>query len=212
MTKLLYIKASPRAESKSVAIADAYVAALCARIPSVNVSTIDVWRETLPKFDGDKVAAKMNVMTGQQHDGRQKTAWDEVTAIAKRFADADIFVFAIPMWNGGIPYPLKHYIDVVHQPGILFGLEPSSGYFGLLKNKRAVIAYTSGAFGPSMPSPAFGIDNQSPYMRAWLNQAGVTEIDEIRFQPTLLNPDPEGGFKAALVAAETVAARTVIAS
>lgn len=210
MTKLLYIKASPRgAESKSVAIADAYLAALRARTPSLSVDVIDVWSETLPKFDGDKVTAKMSVITGQQHDGRQKTAWDEISAIAQRFADADIYLFAIPMWNGGIPYPLKHYIDVVHQPGLLFGLDPSTGYFGLLKNKRAVIAYTSGAYGPSMPSPAFGIDNHSTYMRAWLNQAGVTDIEEIRFQPTLLNPDPEGSFKAALAFAQEAASRAV---
>jgi len=212
MTKLLYIKASPRgAESKSIAVADAYLRALHALKPSLVVDTIDLWRENLPKFDGDKVAAKMSVMTGQHHDGRQKTAWDEVTAVAERFATADIYLFAIPMWNGGIPYPLKHYIDVVHQPGILFGLEPSSGYFGLLKNKKAVLAYTSGAFGPAMPSPAYGIDNQSTYMRAWLNQAGVADIEEIRFQPTLLNPDPDASFKSALATAQEAATRAAAA-
>lgn len=207
MTKLLYIKASPRgAESKSIAVADAYLAALKAKTPDLIVDEIDVWNTALPKFDGDKVAAKMNIITGQSHNGAQKTAWDEITEIAKRFASADVYLFAIPMWNGGIPYPLKHYIDVIHQPGLLFGLEPSTGYFGLLKNKKAVLAYTSGAFGPAMPSPAYGVDSQSTYMRAWLNQAGVTDVIEIRFQPTLLTQDPEGGFNAAVSAAQEAAA------
>ena len=111
------------------------------------------------------------------------------------------------MWNGGIPYRLKQYIDVIHQPGLFWGLDPPAGYFGLLKNKKAVLALTSGAFGPSMPSPAFGVDHHSSYLRDWLNQAGVTEIEEIRFQPTLLNPDPEGGFKAAITTARSLAAR-----
>jgi hypothetical protein len=50
---------------------------------------------------------------------------------------------------------------VIHQPGLLWRLDPQTGYFGLLKNKRAVLALTSGAYGPSMPSPAFGIDHHS---------------------------------------------------
>ena len=70
-----------------------------------------------------------------------------------------------------------------------------------------MLALTSGAYGPSMPSPAFGVDHHSTYLRDWLNQAGVTDIQEIRFQPTLLNPDPEGSFEAAVAAARVLAAR-----
>lgn len=208
MSKLLYIKASPRgAAAKSSAVADAYLAALRERLPDLAVDTLDLAAEKIPDFDGDKVAAKMAVIAGQSHDGRQKTAWDEITAVANRFIAADRYLIAVPMWNGGIPYRLKQYIDVIHQPGLLWGLDPKTGYFGLLKGKKAVLALTSGAYGPSMPSPAFGIDHHSTYLRAWLTQAGVTDIEEIRFQPTLLNPDPEGSFKAAVAAARSLAAR-----
>jgi FMN-dependent NADH-azoreductase len=115
------------------------------------------------------------------------------------------------MWNGGIPYKLKQYIDIIHQPGLLFGLDPARGYFGLLKNKKAVLALTSGAYGPSMPYPAFGIDHHSTYLRDWLNQAGVTDIEEIRFQPTLLTPDPAASFEAAKVAARNLALKPELA-
>ncbi|QAU45666.1 FMN-dependent NADH-azoreductase [Bradyrhizobium guangzhouense] len=208
MSKLLYIKASPRGSaSKSSAVADVYVATLRDRLPDLVVDTLDLAQERLPEFDGDKVAAKMAVIAGQAHEGRQKTAWDEITAVANRFISADRYLIAAPMWNGGIPYRLKQYIDVIHQPGLLWGLDPQTGYFGLLKNKKAVLALTSGAFGPSMPSPAFGVDHHSTYLRDWLNQAGVTDIEEIRFQPTLLNPDPEGSFDAAAAVAQFFAAR-----
>lgn len=208
MTKLLYIKASPRgAASKSGAVADAYLAALRERLPDLEVDTLDLAQETIPEFDGDKVAAKMAVITGQSREGRQQTAWDEITAVANRFIASDRYLLAVPMWNGGIPYRLKQYIDVIHQPGLLWGLDPKTGYFGLLKNKKAVLALTSGAFGPSMPSPAFGVDHHSTYLRDWLNQAGVTDIEELRFQPTLLTPDPERSFQAAVTAARSLAAR-----
>lgn len=208
MSSLLYIKASPRgADLKSTAVANAYVAALRERLPELSVDTLDLAKEKVPDFDGDKIAAKMAVMTGRTNEGPQKTAWEEITAVANRFISADRYLFAVPMWNGGIPYRFKQYIDVIYQPGLLWGLDPKSGYFGLLKNKRAVLALTSGAYGPSMPSPAFGLDHQSTYIRAWLNQAGVTDIEEIRFQPTILNPDAEGSFRTAIAAARSLASR-----
>lgn len=208
MSKLLYIKASPRgADSRSSAVADTYLAALRERLSNLSVDTLDLVQEKIPDFDGDKVDAKMAVITGQANEGRQKSAWDEITAVANRFIAADRYLIAVPMWNGGIPYRLKQYIDVIHQPGLLWGLDPQTGYFGLLKNKKAVLALTSGAYGPSMPSPAFGVDHHSTYLRDWLNQAGVTDIEEIRFQPTLLTSNPEASFKAAMAAAQSLAAR-----
>jgi FMN-dependent NADH-azoreductase len=156
MTKLLYIKASPRPESRSVAVADAYLAALKAKMPGFSVDVMALWDETLPEFDGDRANAKLAVITGQQHSAIQKTKWDGVIAIVERFKAADIYLFAVPMWNGGIPYRLKQYIDIVHQPGHLWGLDPATGYFGLLQNKKAVLAYTSGAYGPTAPSQPSG--------------------------------------------------------
>ena len=60
-------------------------------------------------------------------------------------------------------------------------------------------------YADSRPSPAFGIDYQSTYLRAWLNQAGVIAIDEVRFQPTLLTPDPTGALEQAKRAAMDLA-------
>lgn len=205
MTKLLYINASPRAESRSAAVAQVYIDAAIAATPGLETDTIKLWDEPLPAFDGDRANAKLAIITGQGQSDGQKTAWDEITSIAQRFIAADTYVFAVPMWNGGIPYRLKQYIDIIHQPGLLFGLDPATGYFGLLTGKRAVLVYTSGAFSPAAPSPAFGIDHQSAYMRAWLNQAGVSDIAEIRYQPTLLDPESEAAFERAKRAAAALA-------
>jgi FMN-dependent NADH-azoreductase len=201
MTKLLYIKASPRAGSRSVAVADAYLSALTQTHPEIAVDAISLWQERLPEFGGDKAEAKMAIITQRSQTEPERTAWDEITAIATRFASADRYLFAVPMWNGGIPYRLKQYIDIIHQPGLLWGLDPATGYFGLLKDTKATLVLTSGAYSEAAPSPAFGIDHQSTYLRAWLNQAGIVDIEEIRYQPTLLTADPEGAFAAAKRAA-----------
>jgi FMN-dependent NADH-azoreductase len=206
MIKVLYIKASPRGpESKSAAVADAWLEAFTAKNPDAEIDLLDLAAEKLPEFDGNKTSAKMAIITGQDHDGAQKTAWDEITAIAGRFASADIYLIAVPMWNGGIPYKLKQFIDIIHQPGLTFGLDPEKGYSGLLTGKKAVLVLTSGAYGPAMPSPAFGTDHHSTYLKAWLNQAGVEDIVEVRFQPTLLTADPDGDFASAQAAARAAA-------
>lgn len=206
MTKLLYIKASPRqAASRSIAVADSYLAALRAKTPGLIVDEIELWEAGLPEFDGNRANAKLTVFGGGVNEGSQASLWDEITAIAQRFTAADRYLFAIPMWNGGIPYKLKQYIDIIHQPGLTFGFDPASGYFGLLKNKRATIVYTSGAFSHAFPSPAFGVDHQSTYMEAWLAQAGVSDVETIRYQPTILTADSDGDFAKAKTAAAEAA-------
>ena len=112
-----------------------------------------------------KVAAKVNVILGQEQNAVQKTARDQIVQIASRFIAADRYLFAVPMWNGTIPYRLKHYIDIIHQPSLLRGLKPETGYFGLLENKHATLVLTAGAYAYSRPSPAFGSTTNPPTSR-----------------------------------------------
>lgn len=201
MTTLLYIKASRRPEAKSTAIANAYLSALTAKNTSLHIDTLDLSEEELLDYDGDAVAAKMNVFGGQQNTGALKTKWDAIVAAAQRFIDADRYLFSVPMWNSGIPYKLKQYIDIIHQPGLLFGFDPARGYFGLLKNKKAVLALTSGVYGPGV-APSFGVDHHSAYLHFWLNQAGVSDIQDLRFQPSMLADNPEASFNQVIEAAQ----------
>lgn len=208
MTKLLFIQASPRkADSKSVQIATAYLSALRAQTPGLDVDILELWDTDLPQFDGDKAAAKMNAIVGNEQTGVQKTAWDQITEIAQRFISADRYLFAVPMWNAGIPYRLKQYIDLIHQPGLLWTLDPDTGYHGLLRAKHATVVYTSGVYAPGVQEPAYGVDHHAAYLTAWLNQANVSEIDELRFQPSMLTPDPAGDLEKAIRRAVELAER-----
>ncbi len=53
------------------------------------------------------------------------------------------------MWNAGVPYILKQFIDVVSQPGMVFGFDAVAGYTGLLRGKKAAVIYTSAVYGPA---------------------------------------------------------------
>ena len=205
MTKLLHIIASPRGPaSRSNEIARAYIASLKAADPALQVDTLDLWREPLPEFGGDSAGAKMTFFGEGALEGAKKTAWDEVLRIAERFKAADRYVLAAPMWNGGVPYRLKLYIDILTQPGVLFGFRPEDGYFGLLSGKQATAIYTSGVYAPGV-AEAYGVDFHSSYIEWWLRFIGVQRIQTIRFQPSLLTEDPAAGLRAAVAEAEALA-------
>ena len=58
------------------------------------------------------------------------------------------------MWNAGIPYILKQFIDVVSQPGMVFGFDPEPGYTGLLTGRKAAVVYTSAVYGAGGRRPS----------------------------------------------------------
>ncbi|WP_372603397.1 FMN-dependent NADH-azoreductase [Actibacterium sp.] len=198
MTRILYIAASPRGPmSQSGKMAEAYLAARQAAQPDVTIDRLELWRADLPEFDGDKAAAKMTFFGVGDMDAPRQSAWDQVVAVANRFIKADEYVLAVPMWNGGIPYKLKHYIDIITQPGLLFGFAPDAGYSGLLRGKSARVFYTSGVYAPGAPAK-YGTDHHSTYLDWWLGFIGVTEVETVRFQPSLLTADPVGDQQKAL--------------
>jgi FMN-dependent NADH-azoreductase len=197
MTRLLHISSSPRAAaSESVAIADAFLDSYCDKHPDAEIDTFDLWDGSLPTFGPDAVAAKMSVFAGQAPTGAQVAAWQAAQDTFDRFAAADQYLFGVPMWNAGVPYILKQFIDVVSQPGLLFGFDPEHGYTGLLTGRRAAVVYTGAVWGPDR-GPAFGSDFQQPYFDDWLRWAGVTDITTIRFQPDLVAADADAGRQAA---------------
>ena len=121
------------------------------------------------------------------------------------FAQADEFLFTVPMWNASVPWVLKHLIDTITQPGLVFGFDPAAGYSPLLTGKRAVVVYTSGVYSPGAPIQ-FGTDFHAEFFNDWLRFIGVTDVSEIRFQPTVVTGDVSAAREAALARARRLGA------
>ncbi|MEM8866270.1 MAG: NAD(P)H-dependent oxidoreductase, partial [Planctomycetota bacterium] len=102
------------------------------------------------------------------------------------FKSADKYLISVPMWNFGIPYKLKHYIDVIAQPGQTFSFDPESGYSGLVTGKPVAVVY---ARGGEYGGEGSGMDHQKPYVEQMLGFLGFTDIHPIVFEPTLGAPD-----------------------
>jgi FMN-dependent NADH-azoreductase len=205
MSKLLHISASPRGTaSESLAIAATFVDTFSDVRPDVAVEHWDLWDGTLPPFGAAAAGAKMSIFAGQEPSGEQAAAWAAVHRTFERFAAADYYLFSVPMWNHGVPYILKQFIDVVSQPGLVFGFDGNTGYTGLVTGKKAVVVYTSAVYGDDR-GPQFGVDFQAPYFNDWLRWAGVTDVAQITFRPNLAVDDPEPGRQAAHAAARDAA-------
>jgi len=188
MAKLLHIEASPRGNrSSSIAVARHFIESYLAAHPGDTVETLDLWHTELPEFNGATIDAKYAVLHGQKHTPEQLQAWQAVVKIADHFKSADKYLFSLPMWNFGIPYKLKHFIDVLLQPGLAFSFTPGEGYKGLITGKPAVAIYArGGAYGPGTGAEAY--DQQSVYLKQVLGFIGFTDIKEIFVEPTATSP------------------------
>jgi FMN-dependent NADH-azoreductase len=197
MAKLLYIESSPRKQrSKSIAVAQAFIEKYRAEHPSDKVVTLDLWEKKLPRFDGDTIDAKYQVPHAQLL-ASQKTAWQAVVDVCDEFKSADKYLFSIPMWNFGIPYKLKHYIDVLVQPGQTFSFDPKTGYKGLVTGKPVAVVYSRG--GDYTSADTKGMDLQKSYMDLILGFMGFTDLKSIIVEPTLAAPDEVAKTEASAI-------------
>lgn len=188
MAKLLYIEASPRkTRSKSIRAAKAFLDAYRESHPDDAIETIDLWSTPLPEFDGETIDAKYQVLHGQDHSRDQAAAWQAVVDVCDQFKSADKYVISVPMWNFGIPYKLKHYIDVLAQPGQTFSYSPDTGYSGLVTGRPVTVIYARG--GAYTADDAKGMDYQKSYMELILGFLGFTDIRSVIIEPTLAAGD-----------------------
>jgi FMN-dependent NADH-azoreductase len=175
--------------------------------PGDTVETLDLWQAELPEFNGATLDAKYAVLHGLPHTPEQLHAWQAVTRLADHFKSADKYLISLPMWNFSIPYKLKHYIDLLVQPGLTFSFTPKEGYKGLVTGKALVAVYArGGAYGAG--SGAEGYDQQSTYLKQIFGFIGFADIREIFVEPTLASPAAkEEALAAAKRKAAEIAAR-----
>jgi FMN-dependent NADH-azoreductase len=186
MTTLLYIESSPRQQrSHSTAVARAFLDAYLTRHPEVELDTWDLWAPdaALPEFDGAALSAKFAARSGAPHTPEEAAAWAEVSRHAQRLQRADLLLLSVPLWNFGVPYKFKHWLDVVTQPGLTFRPDPQKGMQGLLKARKAlVVSARGGIYTPGTPTAAW--DFVTPYLRHWLGMMGVAEVSVVPVEGT----------------------------
>ena len=194
--KINYIECSPRGDrSHSTKIAQAYIEQAKKNIEDLKIKNINPWSLNLPEFNGEMLNAKYSVIRGDNPSDAEIAAWSDVKNIFDEFNDADHYLFSVPMWNFNIPYKLKHYIDIVTQPGMSWSYNPEDGYKGLMTDKTATVIYATGD-GYSEGTGFESFDMQKPYVNLWLSFLGFKNIEKVVIDRTLF--DAETAEKNAL--------------
>jgi len=201
MEKLLYIQASPRLErSRSIAVSNAFVEAYKEENPGDQVITLNLFLADLPQFDGHALEAKYNILHGREHTEEDAEAWRSIENFIEEFTSADKYVLAVPMWNFLIPYRLKHYLDIIVQPGYTFRVDEKGQYEGLVRGKPLMLVCSRG--GEYLPgTETEALDFQTPYLTMIMGFIGFQDIRTIKVEPTLAG-GPERAEKRVAQAVE----------
>jgi FMN-dependent NADH-azoreductase len=173
MTKILHIEASPRGgRSGSSKLATWFLDACRKADSDAEIQTLNVFDADLPPFAADAAHAKFAPIFQEEVSEEQAAIWDTVKARIAELDACDKLVVSCPMWNFGVPYALKHYLDIIIQPILTFGYDfEKMMHVGLLRNRPVQLLLTRS----SIPPGDYG-DFQLPYLRYALGSIGLRDI------------------------------------
>ena len=203
--KLLHVIATPRNEkSNTLQVSKVFLDSLTAHHPGIQVDVVDLFNLDLPALAGDNIEAKYTLMVGQPIDKDHEESWRQIENLIRHFVSADAYVISTPMWNFGIPYALKYYIDCIVQPGYVFGFNEMGMPVPMVLGKKMVCVTARGG-DYSSSSPMHAYDFQQPYLRAIFGFIGITDIEFITVQPTDVSSLRDAAFASALMQAQSLA-------
>jgi FMN-dependent NADH-azoreductase len=186
--ELLHLVATPRTNnSNTLRISKAFIDGLQEKYSDLRVTTIDLFHHEVPAMAGDKIEMKYLIMQGGTLKPSMTVTWTEIESYIAGFLRADMYLISAPMWNFGVPYPLKYYIDTIVQPGYLFKYLPNGTPVGLVNDKKMVVIKTSG--GNYAEPPMCYVDFHEPYLKGIFGFCGIQDIHFIRAYTMDITPE-----------------------
>lgn len=179
--RVLHIIASPREDrSRSRAIADHFLAQLA----TAEIAVLDLWAQPLPDLDGRMLESRYCLINGEPVDAAFEVQWAELRARVDHLLSFDLWLFSTPMWNLGLPYRLKHFLDLIIQPTMAFTNDASGAISCHGVDKVAVLIGAS-ALDIRPEAPLAGLDFQLAHLAQCLKlYFGLSRVHELRIAPT----------------------------
>jgi len=151
-----------------------------AKYPHHKIQEVNLWEKDLLQYNLSHVASKMRMVVGEEEPGDKENLVAIEEMITTLFS-ADKLVISNPMWNYGVPYVLKQYIDCTVQPGLTFQ-ETKNGPRGLLTGRPLLLITSSG--GDYTKPDMARLDFQVPYLKAIFGLIGFTDVRHIYVKNT----------------------------
>jgi FMN-dependent NADH-azoreductase len=139
-----------------------------------------------------------------QRTPEQRAALRESDALVRELQAADVVVIGMPMYNYGMPAPLKAWVDAIVRIALTFDFDPSRAdpYVPLLaeRPRRAVLLTSRGAHGFGAGGAMAHLNHADTALREVLGFVGITDVHTIAIEH-----DEAGGDALAASVAQALA-------
>lgn len=133
---------------------------------------------------GDWVAAAFT--KPDRRDAGQRAMLAESDALTAELIAADLIVIGVPMYNFGIPAPLKAWIDNIVRVGVTFGFDRTRGdvpYWPMLAGgKQLVILSSRGDYGYDPGERLAGINLVETSLTIPLGYIGIDRHESVAIE------------------------------
>jgi len=184
---ILVVKANNRPSSEGVSskMHDVFMNEL-PQTTDLNINTFDVFEEDMPYFGQDFFNAMTKSAQAEQLTDIEQRILTASNKAMDAFMDADVVVFAFPLWNKTIPAPLQTFIDYIYRAGVTFSYN-ENGPVGLVPDKKVIILNARGGVysTPEMAPSEMSVN----YVRMIMNFFGITNIEEVIIEGHNQYPD-----------------------
>src|SRR3954447_15995427 len=151
--------------------------------PHASVVRRDVGQEPLPPLWPAAVSVLMSA-PDQPRTPEQTAAVRLAAELADQLLDADAYLFAVPIYNWGVPQQVKHWIDIVITAPRM-GPNPAQPLAG---RPAVLVEARGGGYAPGTPRE--GWDHVSPYLTHILQDTWGLDLAVARAELTLADVTP----------------------
>ncbi|MEZ0479942.1 FMN-dependent NADH-azoreductase [Planococcus sp. SSTMD024] len=185
MENILVVKANNRPASEGVSskMHEVFMENLKT---DAEVNTFDVFAEDMPYFGQDFFDAMQKSAQAEELSDLEQRILTAANKAMDAFMDADVVVFAFPLWNMTIPAALQTFIDYVYRAGMTFKYT-EEGPVGLVPEKKVIILNARG--GVYSTPEAAPSEMSVNYIRGIMNFFGITDIEEVIIEGHNMYPD-----------------------
>lgn len=203
MTNVLVVKSNNRPDGISTKMYNTFMETVKGNT-DMNVRVFDVFEEDMPYFGQDLFNA-----FGKMQNEEELTDVERRILAAKQKAmdavsEADVLVFAFPLWNLTIPAALQTFIDYVYSAGFTFKYDAQGNLVQLMPEKKVILLNARGGLysAPEMApmemsynymqnvfNGIFGMEiienviieghNANPQQAEAIVEAGLTRVQEV---------------------------------
>ncbi|MBU3064703.1 NAD(P)H-dependent oxidoreductase [Nocardia sp. NEAU-G5] len=181
MANLLHIDSSARRASFSREVAGVFATEWRTGHPGGDYTYRDLGADPVPPVDEARTEIaiqasaagirKLADMSSAVRTPAQERSWAVSRPLIEELLAADVLLIASPMYNFSLPSTLKAWIDQVSFPWL-----PLAG------RTAVVVTARGGSYMPGTPRAAH--DYQEPYLRAYFETLGLTDLHFIHTELT----------------------------